>query len=171
MKAKKIFTLLAGIALLGSLSACDSDDDISSSSVPTAVRTTFTKMYPSAKSTSWDKDGQYYVADFSNKGFDLDAWYTKDGTWSMTETDYGSITSYLPMAVQDAFNNSQYADWIVDDAELYERQIESFCVIEVETVGMPEIALFYDTYGILLNEVQGSDFDIRPNTVVENITF
>lgn len=164
---------MLGVALVGGLASCsdDDDNDINPSMVPAEVKTTFDKMFPGVRNVDWEMEQGFYVADFTENTYDKDAWFTSAGNWAMTETDYNSLTTMLPTEVQTAFGNSKYASWIIDDVQYYERPADSFCLIEVETEGMPEVGLFYDTFGNLINEVQGDYFDITPNTVVQNISF
>ncbi|MDE6653446.1 MAG: PepSY-like domain-containing protein [Muribaculaceae bacterium] len=160
-----------GVAMTGIAVSCSDDDEVPAAQVPAAVTKTFNDMYPNARGVEWDKYSPYYIADFEVNTFDTDAWFTPDGTWAMTETDYGSLLSMLPVEMQTTFNDSKYADWIVDDVQLYQRVADTFSLIEVETDGMPETGVFIDSYGNILNVVQGDDFDITPTTIVENITF
>ncbi len=161
-----------GVTMMGFATACsDDDDDVPASQVPAAVTKTFTEMFPGVKNMDWEMNAPYYVADFTLNTFDTDAWFTPAGAWVMTETDYGSLVSMLPVEMQNTFDQSKYADWIVDDVQLYERVADKFSLIEVETDGMPEVGVFIDSFGNILNVVQGDDFDITPTTVVENITF
>lgn len=163
---------MGAVMMSGLMASCsDDDDDVSQKDVPTAVKQTFAQMFPNAKSVDWELTQGYYVADFNVNTFDTEAWYQSNGTWAMTETDYDSLVTMLPIAVQTAFNQSQYSSWIVDDAYVYERPGDSFVLIEVETSGMPEIGLFYDMSGDLLNKVQGFDFNITPTTQPESLTF
>lgn len=161
------YAFAMGIALAAAtmFTACDDDDDdVPVSKVPVEVRDSFRAMYEGVRNAFWETESQYYVAAFTYNGFTTEAWYVADGTWKMTETDYGMQTSYLPMAVQNSFGQSQYASYTVDDVSLYEKPISSFCVIELDTPNGQEVSLFYDTNGNLLNTLSGDDIDITPDT-------
>ncbi len=161
-----------GVAMMGFATSCsDDDDDVPAGQIPAAVTKSFQEMFPNASKVEWERYSPYYVADFDLNTFDTDAWFSPDGSWAMTETDYGSLVSMLPIQMQNAFNNSTYNDWIVDDVQLYERVADTFSLIEVETEGMPETGVFISSDGSILNVVQGDDFNITPTTIVENITF
>lgn len=161
-----------GVVMIGFATSCsDDEDDVPVSNVPAAVTKSFNEMFPNVSKVEWERYSPYYVADFDVNTFDTDAWFSPDGTWAMTETDYGSLVSMLPIQMQDAFNNSDYTDWIVDDVQLYERVADTFSLIEVETQGMPEVGVFISSDGNILKVVQGDDFNITPTTIVENITF
>lgn len=174
MKTKFLrqITLLAmGVVMMGSATACSDDDDVPASQVPAAVSKAFSKKFPGVKDVEWEQNSPYYVADFSLNTFETDAWFTPAGAWMMTETDYGSLVTMLPVEMQNTFYDSKYADWIVDDVQLYERVADTFSLIEAETEGIPKTGVFIDSFGNILNVVQGDDFDITPTTIVENITF
>lgn len=171
MKVKTIFPILMCGLLAGFASSCsdDDDDDIPASAVPENVMREFGSMFPNAVDVDWDIQSAYYVADFYNNTFDTEAWYTSDGAWAMTEVDYGPSVQYLPLVVQNAFAQSQYGSYVVDDASFYERAADSFCVIEVENPGFNDYTLVYDTFGDLITSAQGDDYDIGPNTIIENL--
>lgn len=175
MKTKllnRAMLLCLGVVMMGFATACsDDDDDIPTSQVPAPVTKSFSERFPGVNKVEWETYSPYFIADFNLNTFDTEAWFTPDGAWMMTETDYGSLVTMLPMEMQNTFNDSKYADWIVDDVQLYERVADTFSLIEVETQGMPETGVFIDSFGNILNVVQGDDFNITPTTIVENITF
>lgn len=161
-----------GLMMAVSAASCsDDDDELTPSQVPAAVTKTFNEMFPNTKKVEWEQYSPYFVADFDLNTFDTEAWFTPDGTWAMTETDYGSLVTMLPIEMQTTFNASKYADWIVDDVQLYQRVADTFSLIEVETDGIPDVGVFIGQDGTILNVVQGDDFNITPTTIVENITF
>lgn len=164
MKFKFLLASLAVAIGCVSVGCSDDNDDISASKVPQAVRDTMSKMFPDVRTASWEQVPPYYVSDFTNSGFDTEAWFSADGSWAMTETDYKANTSYLPAAVQEAFAKSQYSKWVVDDVDSYRRTYDAFCVIEVERANTPDVSLFYSEEGVLLNEVQEFDITITPST-------
>lgn len=168
MKTKLIYGLMALFAAV-SLASCSDDDeykDIKPTNVPTSVASQFSQMYPAAKYVEWEVYGQYYVADFKHNNLDLDAWFSPDGRWLMTETDYNNSVASLPVLMQNAFQQSQYAGWFVEDVSLYEKPENSFCEIEVETAGQPETSIFINTVGEIMNIVPNYNGTITPVTDV-----
>ena len=149
MKLKMYFMLMA-IGLLGfSLQSCDDDDD--NIKVPAELQNALYNKYPTAQWVEWETEGSYYVADFYYNNWEAEAWFTRDGIWQMTETDLPF--NDLPSAVRNAFQNSTYAQWRVDDVDMLERTgLEVFYVIEVESGNM-ETDLHYSQDGILLKEL------------------
>lgn len=169
IRGGKIFAAI--IASAAALSACSSDDsdDLAASQIPTDVKTTFKSMYPDAAGVEWSQTALFYVADFTQDTFEYDAWYLPSGSWQMTQIDYDQMISMLPVAVLNAFQNSDYSLWTVDDASLYQRPSDSFSIIEVESNLGQEVALVYDAYGNLLHTLPGDDYQILPTTVLATL--
>lgn len=97
------------------------------------------------------------VARFNDGGVRSQAWFFKNGDWRMSEKD---ITyAQLPVAIQGAFEASEYAAWKIDDVELLSREgMESVYVIEVEK-GNEEYELYYSEDGVLFRAVLDTDKD------------
>lgn len=170
MKLRNSLVMLLSLGLTAGFVGCsdnDDDYDVNPSKVPQEVKTSFESMFPNARVVDWEKIVPWYVADFDDNTFDKDAWFTDGGVWVMTQTDYGSITTFLPVEVQNAFQQSQYSSWIVDDVDMYERVADTFYTIEVETAGPGDVTLFYSPDGSLINTVLTDYPDITPNTVIE----
>ena len=155
------------LALMGSvvLTACDKEDDIRVSDVPTAVLNTFEAKYPDVSRAEWEMKYGYYVADFWQEGMETDVWIDTKAEWKMTELDLGTNLTLLPIAVQDAFKNGTYASWRIDDIDKYERPDLTFYLIEVETNGLQDRNLYYAEDGSLLkDEVDKNNDDVTPTT-------
>ena len=156
------------MALFGAvvLTSCDKEDDIRISDVPSAVMNSFDANFPNASRAEWEKKGGYIVAEFWQDGMDTQAWYNSNGEWLMTEFDWGRNVSALPQAVQEAFQNSAYATWRVDDIDLYERPKDAFYLIEVETQGQPDRDLYFAPDGTLLkDEADRGNHEVTPDIV------
>lgn len=162
---KKYFYYLC-VALTGMvfLNSCDKDDDIRFSDVPQAVVNTFNAMFPNVERAEWEKNRGYYVAECWYQQVETQAWFKKDGTWSMTESDLRMSLTNLPEAVQTAFNTSKYATWRVDDIDKFERPTDTFYLIEVETNGKRDRDLFFAPDGtLLLDEVDKDGRTVTPD--------
>lgn len=163
------YAIIAATALSAlAFTACGDDEyyDINPSAVPAEVKDSFKEMYPTAQWVEWDSYNSYYIADFTLAGFDTEAWYSPDGQWAMTETDYDSNIYYLPMAMQDAFTDSQYATWQVDDVSLYQRVADTFCTIDVEAPGQGDMTIYIDNTGAIVNVTPDVDAAILPTTII-----
>ena len=113
----------------------------------------------------WDAErGGYCVGEFYMDGRECEAWYSPDGSWMMTEVDYGRNLQALPQAVQDGYNATTYAQdgWRIDDIDEIQRPgYENVYKIEVEKAGQPDHDLYFDLGGTLFRDVQddGRDHD------------
>ena len=143
------------------LYSCDKDDDghIANQQVKNALKT----RYPSADHISWEMKNGYIVADFkapapqnpSGKDVEYSAWFDRNGTWYMTETDIPF--ALLPDAIKATFQQSEYARWIIDDVDMIEREkLETVYVIEVENQNQ-EIDLYYSADGVLIKSIADTD--------------
>lgn len=158
MKSMKCFKAAMMFAL-GALvfTACDDDDN--RFQVPEAVQGAFTQKYGNTTRVEWDMEKQYVVAEFWKDNKEHDAWFTMEGSWLMTEIDYGRQIAELPQAVQEGFSASQYAQWIIDDIDKIERTgYEDVYKIEVEQ-GKQEMDLYFDAIGNLFKEVSDGNDD------------
>lgn len=81
---------------------------------PPKVQAALKKMYPTATDIAWSQNGNYYVADFPNNGFDTDVWLDANGNWIMTLTDL-ETTDELSPEVYNAFAMGDYAAAQVED--------------------------------------------------------
>lgn len=163
---KGIKAIALGMMMLAIVS-CDKDhDDLKN--IPQPVKTSFKAKYPNANRVEWEQKGEYVVADFNDNHRDAEAWFDAQGNWYMTESDIRK--SDLPAAVLDAFNKSTYAQWKIDDLDLFERKdLESIYVIEVEK-GEIDVKLFYTANGTLTKELVDVEDDepILPKPPVGN---
>lgn len=148
--------------------ACDSDDDNEVTNINPAFTNALQAKYPETKNlkVEWENEGKYKVAEYTYQLKDIDVWFNAQAQWVMTDTDLGKdLFMIFDNAVNDAFSNSQYGTWTLDDIDLYERQADSFYTIEVEQ-GNQEVTLFYDRQGNLLQTVPGDVPDITPDYVI-----
>lgn len=171
---RKIYYSLILILSLGVTTACSDDDSPTDNSVkvPDAVMTSFQTKYPdiAPASVKWDLKGSYYVADYKTTANmrEVEAWFSPDGTWRMTETDNGRDLFLLPTDINTAFNNSDYALWTIDDIEYYEYPdaTNNFYLFEVEKTGETDTALYFSTAGTLIKTTPSANLDITPDTVI-----
>jgi hypothetical protein len=72
-------------------------------------------IYPDANRVEWEYDDGYLTAEFRDNGMDVKVWFDDNGNWLCIETDMPFRK--LPQNIQDAFNNSNYSNWRVDDVD------------------------------------------------------
>lgn len=161
---KNIFGWLLAACCVVTFWSCEKEDDLPASKVPADVKTAFDAKFPATRGVEWEKKSGYYVAEFRENGVSIEAWYDANAVWCMTETDLRTDLTALPGLVQNAFQTSQYADWYVDDIDKYERQGDTFYLIEVEKAGEKDRNLFYAEDGSLLkDEVDRNNDEVLPN--------
>ncbi len=79
---KKYSMILAAMFMAISFTAC------SQSNVPAAVKTAFSKKFPTVKKVDWDKEGKtQWEAEFELNEKDMSANFDLQGNWKETETD------------------------------------------------------------------------------------
>ncbi|MBD5214576.1 MAG: hypothetical protein HDS75_07145 [Bacteroidales bacterium] len=167
MKTKLFTWLFSAIALVGFASCGDDDNDLPINEVPVAYQNALRAMYPEAVNVEWERNANFYVADFEKPGMDFDVWFGAEATWAMTEIDYGNNLMLLPPAVSSAYSESQYAyTCVVDDVKSYEHTDKAFYIIEVEpTNGGDDIYVYYNPDGTTLKVIT-QDVDITPVTPI-----
>ena len=108
--------LLAGFAFT---SCEDSDDNYTPDE---KIVNVLYEKYPNAQRVDWELQHDHYVADFYDNNIEKEAWITTKGEWVMTESDI--LFNNLPDAVQTAFNESEYNEWLYTTWDVREREIQ-----------------------------------------------
>ncbi len=104
-------------------------------------------IYPNASHVEWEYDDGYRTAEFRDNGMDVKVWFDDNGNWLCIETDMPFRK--LPQNIQDAFNNSDYSNWRVDDIDYIQIQdpatqkITSYYEFDVEKGGMDREFVIY----------------------------
>ena len=123
-----------------------------------AVIANFQKLYPNVTDVVWEKKGSYEIACFELNGFERNAWFTKQGEWKMTETDFKTL-NIIPKAVAKAFWKSTMASLAtqyIRIVTLPNNQPEVI-VIDVQAWNSPEeFQLFYSPDGTLLETLNAT---------------
>ena len=91
--------------------------------VPAAVTEAFKTKFSSASQVEWKDRIINFEASFSQDDITKTAQFTKDGTW--VETTSTMAFSGLPVAVQDGFKKSKYADWEIKTITVVEESKKS----------------------------------------------
>ncbi len=149
---RNIYMVLLAALFLAAGTSCEKEYDLRS--VDRAFTEALLAAYPQATFVEWERNRDWYVAEFNNNGGELKVWYNANAQWCMTESDVHLNDSSFPVAVLEAFAASGYASWRVDDADKYERPGEVFYLIEVEKSGGNDRMLFYSESGELLKDVK-----------------
>lgn len=170
---------LAILSIFAVTYACgDNDDDNTPqkpsdpavAGIPQVCQDAFAQRYPKAQRVKWEIKKPYYVADFAdvNGTVDTEAWFKADGTWAMSEADYGKDLFMIPTAVNLAFEKTEYRTWTISDIShyTYPDQTKEFYVIEVEKTGSADTDLYFRADGTLFKTAPDTGTDITPDTAV-----
>ena len=104
--------------------------------VPADVLKSFQEKYPNVTVKSWEKEGHLLKAEFYTGKVETEVWFTYNGTWVKTETDfYGE----LPKPIND-YLAAQYAGYRVEDVNFVETPEKNYYEIDIEK-GKEEIEL------------------------------
>ncbi len=145
-----IKTIAITTLLLGSFCFISCDDE--HGNAPYSIQQAFSTKYPNASVREWDYKNGYLVAEFNNNGYEAEAWFDAQGQWYMTETDYNRDFSQVPQVVQQAFLNSQYASWYIDDIHMLEYPAQTTAYVFDLELGEREYQLRISADGTLLSE-------------------
>ena len=127
MKMKKYLFLLVAVASLGLTTGCDDDDD-RTVPVPDAVADTFGGMYPNASDVERERD--VLEVEIIEGRKHREVCFDSNGNWLSTRTELQR--QEVPAEVLAALDNSQYADWRVDDIDHFETPADEWYRFELE---------------------------------------
>lgn len=120
--------------------------------LPSAFHKALKKRYPAATEVAWSQRGNFYVATFTQDGFEKKVWMNPNAKWVMTTTDL-QTTDQLPSQVYNAFTFSNYSQWTVTDVDLVE--YPKYPTIYIITVNLDNAIstymLYYSPTGQLVN--------------------
>lgn len=153
MKTRNTFLSMLAIAGTFMTTSCDDNDD--KWTPDQHIVSALDSKYPGISKVDWDKEQNYYVADFRYENIEREAWFSEGGEWVMTESD---ITyEMLPQAVKTSFEASEYNSWRKEDIDMLERlNTETLYILDLEQ-GEQEVDLYYNEKGDLIKTVTDSD--------------
>ncbi len=148
---KKYTFILAALFLAFSFTAC------SQANVPAAVKTAFSKKFPTVKKVDWDKEGKtQWEAEFELNEKEMSANFDLQGNWKETETDLEE--NALPANV-DSVLNSQFSGYKIKEVAFSETPERSAYEIVIKK-GKSKLEVTIDKTGKLLSkENAGEDND------------
>lgn len=114
--------------------------------VTEAVKEAFAQKYPGVTVREWEEKMNYFVAEFSINNSEAEAWFTSDGLWVRTETDYRGT---LPEAVKSYITNN-YPEASIDDVDLISTPSGEYYEVELERRGSADIELNIRADGTLV---------------------
>jgi putative PepSY-like beta-lactamase-inhibitor len=122
--------------------------EIREKDVPPAVIQSFIKKYPEAKTRTWKtKEGEYEV-DFYISQKKYEAKYETDGKWK--KTSFKINEKEVPSNVMNAFKQSEYGKWSLDDSYSVENTDHKNLYLLKVMKGNNIMELLYTSNGDLL---------------------
>lgn len=119
--------------------------------IPAEVTEAFKTRYPHAEKVSWKDNLSNFEAQFILNGYEMNADFNSKGEWQDSEKKLKF--EELPVAVQDGFSKSKYADWEkIAVAELEKNGDALQYRIYVKKSTLEKKYLFFDTNGKLLRD-------------------
>ncbi len=85
--------------------------------IPVEVTNAFATQYPEAKNVTYGDKLKDFEVEFTLGEEKLTASYNSNGIWKGTEKT--TTLTKLPLAVQEGFQKSKYADWQVTEATIF----------------------------------------------------
>ncbi len=172
-------TLLSAFALLALIfTSCtvdgkDSTDpkpEIETDFLPNAdVLRAFDIKFPNARNTVWTTNNSYYVADFTENGSTVNAWFDQKSTWYLTKSSVSS--SSLPKDVSATFSKSSYATWNVSTTNILERKDMGSIYVVGASNDVEDVNLYYSKYGDLIKAVGNAKTYVdKPVTVPAEVS-
>lgn len=165
---KKIgqLTVILFLAQLMAMPIVDAQK-LKTSDVPSEVTQAIDFQYPYVKVSSWQKDGNQYVATFKDEGAIGKAYVSEAGEW--LRTTYDIKRDELPSVITE-YIKANYPDFAISSSYLEEMEdIPLHYMVEVkqEGIGFKPSRLSFSDKGELISRVDPDNFD---NPVAEKTT-
>lgn len=160
---RKLYMVLVAAVVMAVGTGCEKEYDLRR--VDDVLVEALNSMFPQTNWVEWERNGDFYVAEFNEGGDDVKVWFKKRGEWCMTERDMGRNFQDIPEAVKEAMKAGKYSTWEIDDIDKYERPGEVFYVFTIETSGARDRVLFFSENGTLLKDAVERG-DITPKTKI-----
>lgn len=118
---------------------------------PDTFHAALKKIYPLATNVIWSQQGNFYVATFTQNGFQKKVWMNANARWVMTDIDLQTADQLTPTVYND-FTLSQYSMWTVNNVNLIEfpRQPALYVITVNQDNSVSTYQLFYTQDGRLL---------------------
>jgi hypothetical protein len=141
-----LFTLLLLAVPLTFVSCDDDDDDKNFDFVTEAVHQAFQNLYPQVQPYEWEIEGPYVKAEFYKDQVHSEAYFTPEGTWVRTETDF---RGQLPEVVT-TYLETNHPGYTIDDVDWVETPTSNYYEIELEKAGAPDVKVNITPEGALV---------------------
>ena len=153
------YNLIQNLSLITGLLvfvSCGTDDDgLTIDEIPTEVISDFDSRHSNVTDITWEREGDYYEAEWTENGLEKEIVYDLDGNWIQTECEVS--LDEVPAAAVD-YINSNYNGATLEKAETIERADGDFIEVEIQD-GSAERELLFDLDGNFVEEVIEADDD------------
>lgn len=153
MKTLKI-TAIVSIVLMFAFSG-KAQDEKESTEVPDPVKKAFKVEKTDVKDVKWEKEGDYFAAEFKENGVEKEVVYDAKGNVVSNETgmDTGSLMPSIKKYLEE-----NYSDYEIEEAEKIEEKGKTSFEVEVEA-NDEEIELLFDSTGQFTKEEKEKEED------------
>ena len=129
-----------------------SNSSIYAGYAPPYVQDSLKSLYPKVETVAWSTDHSYYVAGFTDNGFDTKVWFDPKGHWVMKQTDWQTMDQ-VPMPVYHTFTFGPYSTDQVDDVTYVEFPHHTPQIVVLISIpnALTQYQLFYTPDGTLVN--------------------
>lgn len=148
MKTKSYLLALLLTAVPASFISCNDDDDNHGSFVTETVLNAFQNLYPQVQPYDWEIEGPYVKAEFYKDQAHAEAWFTPQGEWVRTETDF---TGVLPAPIV-TYIETNHAGYTVEEVDFVETPTATYYEVELDKHGAPDLKLLITAEGTIVND-------------------
>lgn len=136
--------------------ADDDHTDLMPSKPANDVYSWLEQNYNGARIIEVDFEDDGIEVEFVYNNFKHEALLTTDLTWVYTKADYNRNISAVSQIVADAFKNSEYNSYVIDDIEFYQTASNgNFYCFELETRFDDDVEIYFSEDGEILNKKPG----------------
>ena len=153
MKTKSYLLALLLITSPFAFVSCSDDDDHHASFVTETLVNAFQNLYPQVQPYEWEIDGPYVKAEFYKDQTHAEAWFTPQGEWVRTETDY---TGVLPAPVI-AYIEANFVGYVVEEVDWVETPAATYYEVELEKKGAPDLTLLITAEGNVVSDTNAPE--------------
>jgi len=143
-----IFTISSTIFIIMIMVSCNKESTLKSDKIPSAIQNSFRTAHAEVKDESWEKDGDYFEAEYDKNGMEQTILYDNSGNVIRTESEISNkdIPSTIGSYVLD-----YYKGYRIVDAATIIKSDGSFYKIEIKK-GNSEQEFLFDMEGNFVSE-------------------
>ena len=142
----KVLSLLVALFFTVPFVSCESDAD--HFPVTTEMESFINERYPNARIVETERENGTYEVTIVHNNIVKEVIFDQSKQWILTVWDIR--IAELPQSVADAKNNTQYADYRIDDADFVETPKQNYYLLELEK-GKQEVKIRVAEDGTLLD--------------------